>query len=227
MRRLRQSITASRQTKPRATGMELMSIASVRGRYGQIECPGARLLVFGLRYRGRDAHAPHQLEFCLVDGLRVVADRTAADAQERRLALDRQRVGAVDHRFALSMPALDERAFHKIIPRCQLVDLGVQHLEVNRRLIWHAAGCVRRGPLFLVAAVLTVDVLALRRSGHLHRVVQLCGACVSAAGPSLGRSRPRSHRRHERSARCPAQPGPGIPRGRSGPRRARGRVAGH
>jgi len=28
-----------------------LAICSVRNRYGQIVCPGARLLVFGLRYR--------------------------------------------------------------------------------------------------------------------------------------------------------------------------------
>src|SRR5664279_4505418 len=50
--------------------------------------------------------APHQLEVRVTDGLRLVVNRAAANVHDRRLARDRQGVGAVDHRFVLSMPAL-------------------------------------------------------------------------------------------------------------------------
>ena len=48
-------------------------------------------------------------------------------------APNRQIVASIDHRFALSMPALDERSFQKIILQRQLADLGVKHFQVNRR----------------------------------------------------------------------------------------------
>ena len=50
--------------------------------------------------------AAHQPQIRIADRLGVVIDRPAADPHELGLALDRKGVIAVDHRFALSNPAL-------------------------------------------------------------------------------------------------------------------------
>jgi len=50
--------------------------------------------------------APHEHQFGIRDRHRLVVHRAAADAQQLGLALDRQAVIAVDHRFTLSNPAL-------------------------------------------------------------------------------------------------------------------------
>ena len=50
--------------------------------------------------------APHQLQVRFADRLEVVVHRAAADVQQLGLALDGQLVVTVDHRLALSNPAL-------------------------------------------------------------------------------------------------------------------------
>jgi len=50
--------------------------------------------------------AAHQRQVGGADRLGVVVDGAAADGEQLGLPLDGQRVGAVDHRFALSSPAL-------------------------------------------------------------------------------------------------------------------------
>src|ERR1035437_9419010 len=50
--------------------------------------------------------APHQPQIFLRDRARLIVDRAAADAQHLCLLLDRKVVLRVDHRFALSSPAL-------------------------------------------------------------------------------------------------------------------------
>jgi len=49
-------------------------------------------------------NAPHQLKVSLADGLGCVVHQAAANVDDLGLARDRQRVAAVDHRFALNMP---------------------------------------------------------------------------------------------------------------------------
>lgn len=51
-------------------------------------------------------HAPHQLQILVGGRSRLVVDRAAGDAERFRLAGDRKLVIAIDHRFALSRPAL-------------------------------------------------------------------------------------------------------------------------
>jgi hypothetical protein len=63
---------------------------------------------------------------------RQVVDTAAADVQSFRLPDDRQIVLTVNHRFALSNPALVSTPSTKSF--CQLSDLGVQRLHVDGRL---------------------------------------------------------------------------------------------
>jgi hypothetical protein len=58
-------------------------------------------------------------------GLRQVVDAAATDAQNLGLLDDRQIVRTVDHRFALSNPALVSAPSKKLFQR-QGADLGVQ-----------------------------------------------------------------------------------------------------
>src|SRR6218665_919163 len=49
---------------------------------------------------------PHQPQVALADRARQVVHRAAADTEQLGLARDAQVMGTVDHRFALSNPAL-------------------------------------------------------------------------------------------------------------------------
>src|SRR5205085_7146204 len=51
-------------------------------------------------------HPPHDGKIGARDGPRPVIDAAPADTQHPRLPRDRQIVGTIDHRFALSKPAL-------------------------------------------------------------------------------------------------------------------------
>jgi hypothetical protein len=55
------------------------------------------------------------------------------------LSGDRQIMRAVDHRFALSKPALAWRSGQKIVLQRQLSDLGMQHRQIHRRSLTVAA----------------------------------------------------------------------------------------
>ena len=61
----------------------------------------------------------------------IVIQAAAADPQQLRLSAQRQFVVAVDHRFALSRPALPSAAGQKIVLQRQLADLRVQRLQVG------------------------------------------------------------------------------------------------
>ena len=63
-----------------------------------------------------------------------VVDAATADVQNFRLLRDCQVVLTVDHRFALSNPALVSAPSKKIILQRQLSDLGVQRFHVDGRL---------------------------------------------------------------------------------------------
>lgn len=56
------------------------------------------------------------------------------DTGQLRLTHDRQRVLGNDHRFALSGPTLVSETTKKSFLQCQLADLGVQRLQIDRRL---------------------------------------------------------------------------------------------
>src|SRR5664279_4625023 len=62
---------------------------------------------------------------------RQIINAAAADLQNFRLPGDRQIVLTVDHRFALSNPALVSAPSKKSFSR-QLPDLGVQRLHIDR-----------------------------------------------------------------------------------------------
>ena len=51
-------------------------------------------------------HTPHDGKIGVRDGPRLVIDAAPADTQQLRLPRDRQIIGTIDHRFALSKPAL-------------------------------------------------------------------------------------------------------------------------
>ena len=70
--------------------------------------------------------APHDREVGGRHGARQIINAAAADLQNVRLLGDRQIVLAVDHRFALSNPALVSA------PSNQLPDLGMQRLYIDR-----------------------------------------------------------------------------------------------
>ncbi len=73
---------------------------------------------------------PHDREVGIRHRPRQVVDAAAADVQSFRLVGDRQIVLTVDHRFALSNPALLS-ALSKIVLQRQFADLGVQRLHVE------------------------------------------------------------------------------------------------
>jgi hypothetical protein len=66
-------------------------------------------------------------------GRRDLASAAAAELQNLSLPGQRKRVGAVDHRFALSMPALVAHRLKMDLQR-QLTDLGVQRLHIRSHL---------------------------------------------------------------------------------------------
>jgi hypothetical protein len=79
---------------------------------------------------------PHDGEVGRRDRTRQIVHAAASDPECLGLLRDRQRVRAVDHRFALSRPALPS-APDKIVGQRQLADLRVPRLHVHRR------GCFR------------------------------------------------------------------------------------
>lgn len=62
---------------------------------------------------------------------RQIIDAAATDLENFRLPGDRQIVLTVDHRFALSNPALVSAPSKKSFSSVQLSDLGVQRLHID------------------------------------------------------------------------------------------------
>ena len=80
--------------------------------------------------------AAHQRQLALGNRLGVVVHRASADAQQLGLALDRQFVFALDHRFALSKPALLSAPSKKSTGTSQTVKQRFSVFFPGKRYSW-------------------------------------------------------------------------------------------
>jgi len=127
-----------------------------------------------------------------------VIDTAPAELQQLGLPDQRKFMPTIDHRFALSMPALLSAPTKKIILQRQLPDLGVQHLQIHRRRRFRACRARAKHPRRTVEKLplptrdlvrmnvkllrqLRQRLLALDR-GQCHS--RLEGRCVVPACPS-------------------------------------------
>ena len=74
----------------------------------------------------------HERQVSIADGPRPVIDRATAEIEQLGLTRHAQWMFTVDHRFALSNPALVSAPFQKIVLQGQLPDLGVQRRQIHR-----------------------------------------------------------------------------------------------